>query len=213
MQRLQDRPTVVGVTTGLRERKKLRTRRALGAAALELAVTHGLAEVTVEQIAEAADVSPRTFFNYFSSKEEAVVAADIERARDTGERLAARPADEPVLESVRAVMREMVGDAPRSREWIAQVRLVRAEPSLVPQQLAAYAAAEAHLTAIIAERTGLGAHDLYPAVTAAAVMAAMRVATTRWLSAEGHDDLVDVVDRAIDLLVAGLERTPPSRAP
>ncbi|MEJ2890466.1 acyl-CoA-like ligand-binding transcription factor [Actinomycetospora aeridis] len=200
------------MTTGLRERKKLKTRRALGAAALELAVTHGLAEVTVEQIAEAADVSPRTFFNYFSSKEEAVVAADVERARDTAERLAERPAGEPVLESVRAVMREMVVDAPRSREWIAQVRLVKSEPSLVPQQLAAYAAAEAHLTGIIADRTGLGPRDLYPAVTAAAVMSAMRVATTRWLESDGDGDLVGVVDQVIDLLAVGLQ-SPPSRAP
>ncbi|MDD7964190.1 TetR/AcrR family transcriptional regulator [Actinomycetospora lemnae] len=196
------------MTTGLRERKKLRTRRALGAAALELAVTHGLAEVTVEQIAEAADVSPRTFFNYFSSKEEAVVAADVERARDMGERLAARPAGEPVLASVRAVMREMLGDAPRSREWIAQARLVRSEPSLVPQQLAAYAASERRLAAILAERTGLDATDLYPAVTAAAVMAAVRVATTRWLESDEHGDLADVVDRVVDLLAAGLRDAP-----
>lgn len=212
MQRLQDRSTVEDVTTGLRERKKLRTRRALGAAALELAVAHGLAEVTVEQIAEAADVSPRTFFNYFSSKEEAVVAADVDRARDMGERVAARPAGEPVLEAVRAVMHEMLGDAPRSREWIAQARLVKTEPSLVPQQLAAYAAAEAHLTAIIAERTGHGPQDLYPAVTAAAVMSAMRVATTRWLESDEHGDLVGVVDRVLDLLAVGLQ-SPPSRAP
>ena len=208
MQRLQVRPTVVDVTTGLRERKKLRTRRALGAAALELAVTHGLAEVTIEQIAEAADVSPRPFFNYFSSKEEAVVAADVERARDMGERLAGRPADEPVLEAVRAVMHEMVGDHPRSREWIAQARLVKSEPSLVPQQLAAYVAAEAHLTAIIAERTGRTPQDLYPAVTAAAVMSAIRVATTRWLESDEHGDLVGVVDQVIDLLAGGLSRAP-----
>lgn len=200
------------MTTGLRERKKLRTRRALGAAALELAVTHGLAEMTVEQIAEAADVSPRTFFNYFSSKEEAVVAADVERARDMGERLAGRPPGEPVLESVRAVMREMVGDAPRSREWIAQARLVKSEPSLVPQQLAAYAASEQQLTAIIAERAHLRSDDLYPAVTAAAVMSAMRVATTRWLASDEDGDLAGVVDRALDLLADGLA-SPPSRAP
>ncbi|MHC1560221.1 acyl-CoA-like ligand-binding transcription factor [Actinomycetospora sp. C-140] len=207
------------MTTGLRERKKLRTRHALGAAALELAVGHGLAEVTVEQIAEAADVSPRTFFNYFSSKEEAIVAADVERARLMGERLAARPADEPVLSSVRAVVREMVaGAGDRQREWIGQVRLVRANPTLVPHQLAAYATIESHLAEVIAERTGLDAHDLYPAVTAAAVMSATRAATTRWLAADGRADLTACLDEALDLLAHGLENPPvpghaSSRAP
>jgi AcrR family transcriptional regulator len=201
------------VTTGLRERKKLRTRRALGAAALELAVRHGLAEVTVEQIAEAADVSPRTFFNYFSSKEEAVVAADLERAGEMVERVAERPADEPVLESVRAVVCAMLGETgARQREWVRQVRLVRANPALVPHQLAAYAAIEARLASAIAERTGLGADDLYPALTATAVMAATRVATTRWLDSDGRTELATCIDEALDLLTTGLGH-PPSRAP
>jgi AcrR family transcriptional regulator len=201
------------VTTGLRERKKLRTRHALGAAALELAVRHGFDGVTVEQIAEAADVSPRTFFNYFSSKEEAVVAADVERARATAERLAARPADEPVLTSMRAVVREMVDGADaRHRDWVRQVRLVRANPALVPHQLAAYAAMERELATVIAERTGLDAGDLYPALTAAAVMSATRTATTRWLAADGATELVTCLDEALDLLETGLGH-PPSRAP
>jgi len=201
---------VVAVTTGLRERKKLRTRHALGAAALELAVRHGLDGVTVEQIAEAADVSPRTFFNYFSSKEEAVVAADLERARAMAERLAARSTDEPVLTSVRAVVREMVDGADaRARDWVRQVRLVRANPALVPHQLAAYAAIEAQLAAVIAERTGLDAGDLYPALTAAAVMSATRTATTRWLASDGATDLVTWLDEALDLLETGLGHPPP----
>jgi AcrR family transcriptional regulator len=201
------------VTTGLRERKKLRTRHALGAAALELAVEHGLADVTVEQIAEAADVSPRTFFNYFSSKEEAVVAADVERALVMEEHLEARPADEPVLASVRAVLREMVGGADeRWRDFVRQVRLVRANPALVPHQLAAYATIEGRLAAVIARRTGLGEHDLYPALTAAAVMSATRAATTRWLAADGEVDLAACLDEALDLLATGLAH-PPSRAP
>ncbi len=201
---------MVAVTTGLRERKKLRTRHALGAAALELAVRHGLDGVTVEQIAEAADVSPRTFFNYFSSKEEAVVAADLERARAMAERLAARPTDEPVLTSVRAVVREMVDGADaRARDWVRQVRLVRANPALVPHQLAAYAAIEAQLAAVIAERTGLDAGDLYPVLTAAAVMSAARTATTRWLASDGASDLVTWLDEALDLLETGLGHPPP----
>ena len=62
-----------------------------------------------------------------------------------------------------------------------------------------------------AERTGLAPDDLHPALTAAAVMAAIRVATDRWLGSDEHDDLGDVIDDALDLLATGLRH--PSRAP
>ena len=81
--------------------------------------------------------------------------------------------------------------------------------TLVPHQLAAYAAIEAQLAAVIAERTGLQAHDLYPALTAAAVMSATRTATTRWLASDGATDLVAGLDEALDLLEAGLGHPPP----
>src|SRR5687768_8989636 len=64
--------SVVAGEVGRRERKKLETRRALAHAALHLAAEKGPDQVTIEEIADAADVSVRTFFNYFSSKEEAI---------------------------------------------------------------------------------------------------------------------------------------------
>lgn len=70
-----------GATTGLREAKKARTRASLARAALQLVAEEGLHGTTVEAIASRADVSPRTFFNYFDSKDEAVVHLGADRFR------------------------------------------------------------------------------------------------------------------------------------
>src|ERR1035441_8207489 len=83
-----------GRPAGLRERKKLATRQALGAAAMRLAVERGLENVFVEDIAAAAEVSPRTFNNYFASKYEAICALALDRSFQIGEALRERPASE-----------------------------------------------------------------------------------------------------------------------
>ena len=86
---------------GLRERKKAETRDALVSAALRLADERGLEHVTVEDIATAAGVSPRTFFNYFPSKEDAIVGSSPAFTASVVEALCGRPDDEPPLESLR----------------------------------------------------------------------------------------------------------------
>jgi AcrR family transcriptional regulator len=91
---------------GLRERKKLATRREIGFAAIRLAVQHGLENVTVEDIAAAANVSPRTFSNYFASKLEAISAVGLDRAALIGATLCERPADEPLWDAITAAVLE-----------------------------------------------------------------------------------------------------------
>ena len=86
--------------TGLRERKKAETRTALSQAVLRLALERGLDEVTADDIAAAANVSVRTFHNYFGTKEEALVAAWTSEFEVHVEALRARPADEPILVSL-----------------------------------------------------------------------------------------------------------------
>jgi AcrR family transcriptional regulator len=88
----------------LRERKKLATRRSLRRIALDLVAERGFANVTVDDIAAAADVSPRTFFNYFPSKEAALFGTDPDRAAALRDRVAHQAPGEPVLDALRTVM-------------------------------------------------------------------------------------------------------------
>ncbi len=93
------------MVVGWRERKKTETRQAIGRAALALATERGPATITVNDIAEAAGVSPRTAFNYFPTKEAAILGFDPDRRRELLDRLDARPADEPPVQALREANR------------------------------------------------------------------------------------------------------------
>ena len=94
--------------SGLRERKKRRTRQALATAALRLFAERGYEETTIADIAAAADVSPRTFFSYFPSKEDVVFAEVDDRLEEVADRMAHRPPGEPPLETIRTAMVEVI---------------------------------------------------------------------------------------------------------
>lgn len=200
---------------GRRERRKLATRAALREAALRLALRHGVENVTVERIAAEADIAVRTFFNYFSSKEEAVVAAAAAGAEALIAAFRARPAGESVLRALRQAVLEVIdqGDAV-SREYIRATWLIGRSPSLLPYQLAVLAAQEKALADAIAERLPPGdGHGIYPALCAATALTALRVVLARWLEhVTGPDDtppvavLREEVDRALAELAAGLDR-------
>ncbi|MFD9699776.1 TetR/AcrR family transcriptional regulator [Lentzea sp. NPDC059081] len=195
--------------TGLRERKKAATREALGDAAWSLCVERGLDGVTVEQIARAAGVSLRTFFNYFSSKEEAVVAGDTVTALAFVREFAARPLDEPVLVALKMALQTIY---PRyvDLDRLRQLRELREHPALLPHVFAAYSAREQALTAAIAERCGVDPReDPYPAMAASAFLASMRAVVQWWLNtpqASERYTATELVGRMIDQLGAGFTR-------
>src|SRR5580700_7601236 len=101
---------IIVAVPGLRERKKARTSQALEDAALELFATKGFDATTIEEIADAVEVSPRTFFRYFGSKEEVLFAEDATRDGDLAEFLATRPAGESSLEKLRAALSGWTAD-------------------------------------------------------------------------------------------------------
>lgn len=194
------------MTTGLRERKKLATRSALHRAALELVAEHGLDGVSVDDIAERAEVSPRTFFNYFSSKDDAVVGLEPDAAASLAEGFAARPADEDPVESLRAVQRSMAAEMAEDTElWPLRMTVIDAHPVLIGRLTAAFGESERALAEVVAERTGtrIGG-DPYPTLLAAAQSCVMRTALHRWFTGGFTASLPQLVDEAWDVLVAGL---------
>jgi AcrR family transcriptional regulator len=199
-------------TLGRRERKKLQTHRALTTAARELALARGLDGLTVEDIADAADVSVRTFFNYFSCKEEALVGVEPAVLAELGDELRERPAEEAPLEALRAVLATGVDDVAEAvRRWSLRTELVRRHPSLLPRHLAALAEIEAALVRALAARLGTDpATDPFPAVAVAAAMATLRAAASWWEDAGRPGPLDKTVDAAFATLGRGLAA--PTRA-
>lgn len=191
---------------GRRERKKVRTREALQDAALRLALEHGYEQLTVEAITDAVDVSVRTFFNYFGSKDDVLLSPDPQRVADLVAALAARPRDEAPVAALREVFGELA-DGFTSREplWQARMALVRANPQLWPRLLAAFAEFERNVAEAIAARVGRDAErDLYPGVVATAVVGAMRVAVAHWRAGGPATSLRRLFDDAFDVLATGL---------
>jgi AcrR family transcriptional regulator len=189
---------------GRRDRRKQRTRDALIAAALSLVDERGLDRVTVDEISEAAGVSARTFFNYFAGKAEALIGDPLIGARDLRERLRAVPAELPVISALLLALEPAIDQIQSDRQlWLTRLRVIEANPGLLPALLARGADAEQEFIAAVAERTDAPADSAYPQVTAAAVGAVFRTAMRRW-AADGERLLSGFVQEAFDLLASGL---------
>lgn len=191
------------MSTGLRERKKTETRRAISAAALRLTLAEGPARVTVDAIAEAADVSPRTVFNYFATKEEAIVGLDPDGWAAVVARLADRPADEPPLIALREAMRS---DHPAgAMSWRARARLARDHPQLQSAYVAGFTALEDEITEVVARRVALDpVTDAYPRLVATVALTALRVAVQHAIDVGRVESMADVVDEAFAAVAGGL---------
>ncbi len=191
------------VSTGMRERKKQATRRALGEAALRLALERGIEHVRVEDIAEAADVSLRTFSNYFRTKYDAITALGFDLAGDLGEALRGRPADEPLWPAIRAAVLIRYPDdtALTDRTSVARVRLIMTSEPVQGSRLALTAAMASALADAIADRSGADPKaELWPEAVASAVVAATQTALRRWSTADPPVALRPLIEDALDAL-------------
>ena len=196
-------------TQGRRERKRDVTHQLLRSAALRLGAERGLQKVTVEEIAEAADVSVRTFYDHFPSKENAIVGFDARRVDELRDALAARPASDAPLEALREVLREFLAET--ADEWRLRMEVVKANPAVLTGMLSSFAVYERAMIEVIAARTGTDANsDLYPALVVAVASAAFRSAVHAWRAAAQVRPLAEAFDEAFDLVAGGLT-PPPSR--
>jgi AcrR family transcriptional regulator len=203
-----------GVPTGLRERKKVATRRALGLAARRLAVERGLDNVLVDDIAEAAGVSTRTFNNYFSSKYEAICALEFDRAMRIGAALLERPAGEPLWDAITTAVMSEYGASDRApgEEWMTGIQLVTMEPALRGEYLRVQARTQYSLAEAIALRMGgKPGSSMFPRILAGAITAAVQAAMERWLHADRPTALAPQVASSLRQLADGMRDVlPPS---
>ncbi|HET9070999.1 MAG TPA: TetR family transcriptional regulator [Acidimicrobiales bacterium] len=190
----------------VRDRKKRATRNALRRAARDLVGERGLHAVTAEEIAAVAGVSPRTFFNYFPTKEDAVIGYDPAKTAEMADRLRSRPAGESAFEALRATVLEMLPPSDVDpAEFLVRLQVVGADPHLVAHQVARFGDLERALTDALAERRGTEAElDTDAALVVACVLAAGRAALMAWCHTGGRDPLPRVLADHLDIVGAGL---------
>lgn len=191
----------MGVSTqslGLRERKKIQTRETIQHVAFQLFDEKGYANTTVEEIAEAAEVSPSTFFRYFPSKELVLMADDLDQV--TVEALASQPTDLPTLQAFRrafditmATVSEDDWKLERTRQ-----RLVFSTPELKPVQFNVYRRVVRELAEADSRRTGRGPDDFEARVLFGALAGALMSVLDR------EPGSIELMYRALDFIEAGM---------
>ncbi|MFF5917340.1 TetR/AcrR family transcriptional regulator [Streptomyces flavochromogenes] len=199
---------------GLRERKKQRTREALIKVALELFTAHGYERTTVDEIVDTVEVSQRTFFRYFSSKEEVAFAVQQMVEERFVEALRRRPPGEGPFDALRnAVLSgwDTIGDAITEVVpldlYLRTFQMIESTPALLAVHLRRSTEMEETLARIIAEREGLDVDaDPRPRIAVAAFSGVMRVTGQMW--GRGTDQSLEAIraltERYLDHLGAAL---------
>jgi AcrR family transcriptional regulator len=201
-----------GRSFDLRERKRTRTRFMIQTEALRLFADKGYAQTTVEEIADAAAISPRTFFRYFPSKEDVVMWDEYDPL--ALELLDARPDDEPLAESFRANTRESLGGLLRKdpERLLSRIRLALTVPVLRARFLDEQTQGIEQIARFLTSKRGNPVDELSLQVVGSALLAAVAVALDRWQKDEGKSDLLALLDRATDALAEGAVELRQSKA-
>ncbi len=198
---------VVDAAESLRERKKVRTREAIMDAALDLFEVKGYDATTVEDIAAAAEVSPRTFFRYFESKLDLIMARSDTKHTLLGPLLLARPPAESLVQAMREVLRCELDAQLQDPRVKREFQVMLTTPSLRHLAREHFYEEEAEMVGAIAARLGVSPDTLVAHVVTGMVTSALWATINRWL-AEGADlDRLDpMMDETFALLANGVDR-------
>lgn len=190
---------------GLRERKKVRTRRSIQDAALRLFAEQGYDATTVDQIAEAADISPSTFFRYFPTKEDTVFADEYDPLLVAA--IESQPADATPIEAVRGALRTTfaaIFEADKDT-LLQRMQLTLRTPALRSRAFDNTRQAEELLAEAVAVRTGRPASDLTVRMLTAAAVAVMMQALEAWVDGDGENNLPAMMDHGLGQLESGFQ--------
>jgi AcrR family transcriptional regulator len=188
----------------LRERKKLRNRRALAAAALRLFAANGFDGTTLEELADEAEVSKSTFSRIFPVKEAAGIEAEAELWSAYLAALTERRLSGPVLGDAHHVLAATVAglDPGWEDRFLATRRLVIAEPALLRYLEHYRAQTKEQVAAVIAAQLGLSQEDLRPHLLAEIVMTAFSLSGRPWVRRNGKGGRAAILDGLADAITA-----------
>jgi AcrR family transcriptional regulator len=185
-----------GVTLDIGERKRRALRVELSEAALPLVIERGFETTTMEDLATAAGVSRRTFFRYFSSKEDVVFAFLDQWAARLAADIVARPAAENPVVAVQQSFRKLTA-AYRDRALVL-VRLVGKTPALRQQERINREHLRSAVVNALAIRLGLDTkHDMRPQILATIAFAPLDAAMLSWFGSRSSEEIGDLLDEAL----------------
>jgi AcrR family transcriptional regulator len=188
--------------SGLRERKKQKTKEAIQREAMRLFLEQGYDETTVEQIAEAAEISPSTFFNYFPTKEDVVLYDRYDPIMFS--LMLSRPSEEPPSVVMKHVFEDLADLLERDRDMIvARARMALEVPALRARFWEELERARDMISGIVAARTGRDAEDFELRILSMVLVAAAFEASQEWLRRGGHGSIFGLVNQAFDAVQMG----------
>jgi AcrR family transcriptional regulator len=194
-----------------RERRRTRTKLLIQGEALRLFAEQGYEQTTIEQIADAADISPRTFFRYFSTKEEVVVWDEYDA--QIADLLAGHAPDQPVAQMLSTITRQALEGLYRNdrERLLARHRLQASVPALRARYLELTRTGSDLIASTLARGRSNPQELLRLRITAAAVIDIATVALDQWEKDDGNSDLLTLYDTTADALIEGVSELMPSR--
>ena len=199
-------PAMDPIPRGLRERKKIETRLALARAAMRLFEERGYAATTVDDIAAAANVSRRTFFRYFSSKEEVFIVDPVGKLAALHVALAGGPPDEPTIAALRRGIVALAGAYFEPELIQAEARIALLEPAVAAAGLAYQVRWEDALAVEVAADLGVDAdRDVRPRIVAHTTVAILRAGVSAWFQGGCEGDPAETVAATFDRTTPALE--------